>query len=380
MLDTRAERKQMFEHVWKRVKTMFYISTYHGADWDAIGKAYRLKLDAISNDMEFTEFLSEMLGELNVSHCGARYRGGSSDGDQTAALGIFFDYSYADIGLKITEIIEDGPMDKAKLDIEKGAIITEIDGKVISKDVDFAALLNRKADQFTSLKITSPDGQSSELVTIKPISLREESALLYNRWVKMNEEEVKRISKGRLGYVHIPGMGDGPYRNIYDKVMGKYHDCEALIVDTRFNGGGDLVSDLTMFLTGQKYIEYAIESRTVGYEPTFRWTKPSVAMVNESNYSDGHCFACGYQDLGIGKMIGMPVPGTCSWAGWEMLQNGTINWGSIPVSAKNAKGKWLENLETVPDIVIKNMPGKIDKGIDQQLEAAIKELMSTISK
>jgi len=103
-------------------------------------------------------------------------------------------------------------------------------------------------------------------------------------------------------------------------------------------------------------------------------------MVNESNYSDGHCFACGYQDLGIGKMIGMPVPGTCSWASWEMLQNGTVNWGSIAVSAKNAKGQWLENVETVPDIVVKNMPGKIDAGTDQQLEAAIEELMNTINR
>ncbi|MDX2414824.1 MAG: S41 family peptidase [Bacteroidales bacterium] len=380
LLDTKAEREQMFEHVWKRVKTMFYISSYHGADWDALGEIYRAKLKWISNDMEFTEFLSEMLGELNVSHCGARYRAKAQGGDQTASLGIFFDYAYKGKGLKITEIIKGGPMDKASLKVKKGDVITELDGKAISDDIDIAAMLNRKAGKFTSLLIEDASGGTSELITIKPISIREETTLLYNRWVKANEEEVARLSNGRLGYVHIPGMGDGPYRNTYDKVMGKYHDCEALIVDTRFNGGGDLVSDLAMFLTGEKYIEYAIESRPVGYEPTFRWTKPSVAMVNESNYSDGHCFACGYQDLGIGKMIGMPVPGTCSWAGWEMLQNGTINWGSIPVSAKNAKGEWLENHETVPDIVVKNMPGKIDAGIDQQLEAAITELMNTINK
>ncbi len=380
MMDTRAERKQMFEHVWKRVKTMFYISNYHGADWDAIGEEYRSKLEFISNDIEFTEFLSEMLGELNVSHCGARYRGSSSTDDQTAALGIFFDYTYDGDGLKITEIIKDGPLYKSDIQVKKGDVITEIDGEAIGRDRDFASLLNRKAGNFTSLKVENESGASSKLITVKPISLREESTLLYNRWVKANEEEVARLSNGRLGYIHIPGMGDGPYRDTYEKVMGEYHDCEALIVDTRFNGGGDLVSDLAMFLTGEKYIEYAIESRPVGYEPTFRWTKPSVAMVNESNYSDGSCFACGYQNLGIGKMIGMPVPGTCSWAGWEMLQNGTVNWGSIPVSAKNAKGEWLENLEAVPDIVVKNMPGKIDRGIDQQLEAAINELLKEINK
>merc|ERR1711991_257599 len=153
----------------------------------------------------------------------------------------------------------------------------------------------------------------------------------------------------------------GYYRTTYEKVMGKYLDREGLIVDTRFNGGGDLVGDSAMFFTGQRFIDYAIESRVVGYEPGYRWNKPSLAMVNEANYSDGHCFACGYQDLGIGKLVGMPVPGTCSFAGWEMLQNGTVVWGSVPVSAKDINGDWMENNETVPELMIKNMPGVIDK-------------------
>ena len=101
-------------------------------------------------------------------------------------------------------------------------------------------------------------------------------------------------------------------------------------------------------------------------------------MVGEAQYSDGSCFACGYQDLGIGKMIGMPVPGTCSFAGWEMLQNGNVLWGSVPVSAKNKKGEWMENNQTVPEVIIKNMPGKIDKGVDQQLEGAIEDLLKTV--
>jgi hypothetical protein len=79
-------------------------------------------------------------------------------------------------------------------------------------------------------------------------------------------------------------------------------------------------------------------------------------------------------------MVGMPVPGTCSWAGWEMLQNGTVMWGSIPVSAKNTKGEWLENHQTYPDVIVKNMPGIIDKGRDQQLEAAVEELMKTVKE
>eukprot|EP01029_Cantina_marsupialis_P006165 TRINITY_DN1670_c0_g1_i3.p1 TRINITY_DN1670_c0_g1~~TRINITY_DN1670_c0_g1_i3.p1 ORF type:complete len:1086 (-),score=193.78 TRINITY_DN1670_c0_g1_i3:68-3325(-) len=374
-LDVTAERQQMFDHVWKRNKSMFYISNYHGVDWDALKENYEPKLQSISNDLEFSQLLGEMLGELNVSHCGARYYGGISNGDKTASLGIFIDYDYKGEGIKIAEIMKGGPLDKKNLKVSRGMIIEQIDGIKIGKDVDYAKFMNRKAGKFTALHIVDPTTKKSQNITVKPISTSAANDLQYKRWVKKNEEEVDKLSNGKLAYVHIPGMNDGAYRNTYEKVMGKYYDRDGVIIDTRFNGGGDLVGDITMFLTGETFMTYAIEDRAIGYEPGYRWTKPSVAMVNEANYSDGHCFSCAYQDLGIGKLIGMPVPGTCSFAGWEMLQNGNVLWGSIPVSAKNKAGEWLENNETVPEIQVKNMPGKIDNGNDQQLEAAVKALL-----
>ncbi len=377
MLDVAAERQQMFDHVWKRTESMFYISGFHGAPWKELKENYEAKLPSIANDLEFSELLSEMLGELNTSHTGARYRSSSPDGDQTASLGLFIDYNYQGEGLKIAELIKDGPLDKDHLKVKKGMIIKSINGEIIKSNIDYAKYLNRLAGDFTALSVLDPETNNTQNITIKPISLREESTLLYNRWVRINEEEVNRLSNGTLAYVHIRGMNDGQYRNTYEKVMGKYLDREALIADVRFNGGGDLVGDLAMFFTGERFIDYAIEDRTVGYEPGYRWNKPSLAMINEADYSDGSCFACGYQDLGIGKLVGMPVPGTCSFAGWEMLQNGKVLWGSVPVSAKNKAGEWMENNETIPEIMVKNRPGIIDNGRDQQLEAAIKELMES---
>jgi C-terminal processing protease CtpA/Prc len=160
-------------------------------------------------------------------------------------------------------------------------------------------------------------------------------------------------------------------------MLGKYYEKQGIVVDTRFNGGGDLVADLAMFFTGESFLTYATADKVVGGEPTARWTKPTLAMFNEANYSDGHCFACGYTDLKIGKTVGMPTPGTCSFAGWESLPDGT-RWGAVPISAKNKAGEWLENNETRPQFEIKNMPGKIDKGIDQQLEKAVEELLKDI--
>lgn len=375
--DSNAERDYMFEHIWLRTKGIFYTPDMHGVDWDAAKTAYQKYLPSIGNSYEFAEMISEMIGELNVSHAGARYSRSIPMADETASLGIFWDYDFEGDGVKIDEVIVGGPLDKSDFVIKPGMVIQKIDGVVISADQDYAKFLNRKADKFTLLEVVDPATGSTQQLTIKPISLREENQLLYKRWVKKNQEEVTAASNGKLGYVHIPGMSDGPYRSVYEEMMGKYHDTDGVIVDTRFNGGGDLVADLAMFFTGEKFLTYATEDREVGYEPTARWTKPTLAMFNEANYSDGHCFACGYTDLGIGKTVGMPTPGTCSFAGWEGLPDGG-RWGAVPISAKNKAGEWLENNETRPQFEVKNMPGKIDQGVDQQLEKAIEELLKDV--
>lgn len=379
-VDTYAEREEMFNHVVLRTKKGFYTKTYHGVDWDKLTDHYRGYLPYIGNDFEFTEMLSEMLGELNSSHSGARYYNRSDNADQTASLGIFASYTYKGEGILIDEIIKNGPLDKAGIDIKPGAIILKIDGKPIPKAVDWAILLNRKAGKQTLLEIKNPGADKTELITVKPITLRAESNLLYKRWVRRNRDEVERLSGGKLGYIHIPGMSDGPYRNAYSEMMGRYFNCKGMIVDVRFNGGGDLVSDLAMFFTGKQFITYTTDKRPVGYEPTFRWTKPTIALVCEANYSDASCFACGYQQLGIGKLVGMPVPGTCSFAGWERLLNGRIVWGMVPVSSKDINGNWMENLETVPDIMVKNQPEIEPFGRDQQLEKAVEELLNQTVK
>jgi tricorn protease len=375
--DAEAEREYIFDHVWNRTNNVFYHSNFHGVDWDLMRTEYEKYLPYIGNSYEMAEMLSEMLGELNVSHAGARYGRSTSNADATASLGVFMDYDFEGTGIRITEIIEGGPLDKANLDVEVGMIIEEINGQPITADRDVASFLNRKADKFTLLTILDPETEERRQITIKPISLGQEYRLLYDRWVEMNRNEVDEASGGQLGYVHIPGMSDGPYRSIYEDMMGKFFARKGVIVDTRFNGGGDLVADLAMFFTGEPFLTYATEAKVVGGEPTSRWTKPTLAMFNEANYSDGHCFACGYTDLEIGKTVGMPTPGTCSFAGWEGLPDGS-RWGVVPVSAKDKSGDWLENNQTEPMFQVKNMPGVIDQGRDQQLEKAIEELMKDV--
>jgi C-terminal processing protease CtpA/Prc len=170
-------------------------------------------------------------------------------------------------------------------------------------------------------------------------------------------------------------MNDGAYRTTYEEIMGKYFDKKGIVVDTRNNGGGDLVADLAMFLSGSKFMDYGTDKRNFGYEPNFRWTKPSISIANEANYSDGHCYAFMVKDQKIGKLVGTPVPGTCTFAGWEVLMDTGIRWGVPPSGCKDMNGRYLENAPTAPDIEVYNEYNKISKGVDQQLEVAVRELL-----
>ena len=377
--DQAAERRANFESVWRRTKQTFYTRTMHGVDWDEIKQDYLKYLPHIATNYEMSELLAEMLGELNVSHSGAAYAPTGTNQDATAALGVFFDDAYRGAGVKIAEVIKGGPLDKAGMNVTAGSIVQSIDGESIAADRDLAQYLNRRAGKRMLLTIADPSGATRDLV-VMPITLAEQNALLYTRWVKRNEAEVERISNGTLGYVHIPGMNDGAYRRTVEDVFGKFGSRKGLVVDTRNNGGGDLVADLEMFLSGKYFFDYTTDGRSTGFEPNFRWTKPSVAIANEANYSDGHCFAWMYQSMKIGPLVGMPVPGTCTFAGWAVLPDTGIRWGAPPLGVKDSQKKFLENWQTNPDIRIANSYELVIKGRDEQLEAAVAALIKSTGR
>ncbi len=375
--DQAAERQAQFEAVWRRVKQTFYTRSMHGVDWDEVKPDYLKYLPHIATHYEMSEMLAEMLGELNVSHSGSSYNRTGSDLDATAALGVFYDPAHRGAGVRIAEVIKGGPLDRAGMNVLPGTVIQAIDGETIAADRDLPGYLNRHAGKRMLLTIADPAGATRDLV-VMPITIAEEGRLLYTRWVRRNEAEVDRLSNGTLGYIHVPGMNDSAFRMTVEEVLGKFASRRGLVVDTRNNGGGDLVADLEMFLSGTYFFDYTTDGRSLGFEPNFRWTKPSVAIANEANYSDGHCFAWAYQARKIGPLVGMPVPGTCTFAGWNTLPDTGIRWGAPPLGVKDPEAKFLENWQTEPDIRVEPTYEVITKGGDPQLEAAVKALLGRV--
>jgi C-terminal processing protease CtpA/Prc len=379
VLKATEERAYIFDHTWRQVAKKFYDPNLGGVNWNQYHTTYAKFLPHINNNYDFQELLSEFLGELNASHTGGRYAPQVQNGDATASLGMLYDETYEGNGLKVMEVLEGGPFVNAKTKIKKGVIIEKIDDEAINNSFDWARLLNRKTGKNILLSLYDPETKQRWDETTKPISQGEEQNLLYERWVSNNRKKVEQLSGGKVGYVHVQGMNDASYRSTYEDVLGKEGDKEALIVDTRFNGGGWLHDDLVTFLSGKKYLGMAPQGTQIkSSEPFNKWTAPSTVLMSESNYSDAFIFPYAYKSLGIGKTIGMPVPGTGTAVWWETQIDPTIVFG-IPMVATIGKEKRpTENLQLEPDIKVANDYKSILTGKDLQLERAVKEMLEEI--
>ncbi len=373
-----SEREYIYNHAWQQVKDKFYDENIHGIDWEAYGENYRRFLPYIDNNADFSILLSELLGELNASHTGSSYYGGGAN-MSTANLGVFYDANYDGDGLKISEIIPRGPLSTRKAGIEAGDIILSIDGETVSNGKDYFPLLEGKAGRKTRLTVRKASGEE-KTVEIKPISQGALNSLLYQRWVERNEKFVDSISDGRIGYVHIQGMDSPSFRTVYDRLLGKYRNCEAVVVDTRFNGGGWLHNDVAQLLSGKEYVRFAPRGRYIGSEPFSQWTKPSVMLVNEANYSDAHGTPYVYQTLKIGDVVGAPVPGTMTAVWWESQIDPSIIFGIPQVTSLDMNGKPLENKQLTPELIIYNTANDITSGNDAQLRGAVEHLLKKVNK
>ena len=375
-LNLAEEREYMFNHVFLQIEKRFFMKDHHGVDLELMKNAYQPFLAHINNNYDFTEMLSEILGELNVSHTGSGYRPSGSGGDATAEFGVLLDLDYKGDGLKIAEVVEGGPFDKGKSRVKAGCIIEKIDGVEITKGMDYYPLLNNKRGK--TVLVTLKDGGKTWEETVKPISHGAMNDLLYNRWVKHNEETVKKLSNGRLGYVHIRSMGDASYRDVYSQILGKYNLCDGIVIDTRFNGGGRLHEDIEILFSGEKYLEQVINDSVACVMPSRRYNKPSIMIVGEANYSNAHGTPWVYKYKKMGSIVGMPVPGTMSSVTWETLQDPSMYFGLPVVGYRTEQGNWLENTQLEPDFKVRNTPEKMAEGVDEQLEAAVNELMKEL--
>ena len=376
-LDRAAERAYMFDHVFKQEERKFYTDTYHGVDLPQLQKEYEPFLTHINNNYDFTEMISEILGELNVSHTGGRYGGIPAD-KVTPALGLLFYMHYDGDGLRIDEVLENGPFDILNSKVHAGTILEKIDGESIKAGEDWFPLINGKQGEYTLFSFYDPATGDRWEETARPISNGLQNELLYQRWIKSRAALVDSLSGGRLGYVHIRSMADGSYRDVYADVLGKYNLRDGIVIDIRYNGGGRLHEDVEILFSGEKYLEQVIQGTIVCDMPSRRYNKHSIMVVCEACYSNAHGTPWVYQHQGLGSIVGMPVPGTMTSVNWETMQDPALVFGIPVVGYRTKEGTYLENSQLEPDYLVRNKAEEVVNGRDEQIEVAVRELLKQI--
>ncbi len=371
-----AERAYLFEHVWRQVQDKFYDDDLHGVDWDAMKTAYRAKLGGIATQRDFAVLLSEMLGELNASHTGARYRPRRPDAEHTGALGVIYDLDDTSDGVRIAEVLPGGPLARADLDVEAGMTLAAVGGTPLTASENLFRLLRGTAGKRVRLTLRDAAGDAFDVV-VQPIPAGEEGAMLYDRWVTRRRALAEAASGGRIGYLHVRAMNDNGFRQAFSELFGRNVDKEAVVVDTRFNGGGWLHDDLLVLLSGERYFDLRPRGRVVRGEPVERWTKPSAVVMNEGNYSDAYMFPFAYDKFDVGPTVGMPVPGTGTAVWWERLHTGDLVFG-IPQLPALDDGRPVENRQLEPDVRVDNPPAAAATGRDAPLEAAVRTLLDRL--
>ena len=173
-------------------------------------------------------------------------------------------------------------------------------------------------------------------------------------------------------------MGDDSFRKMYADALGKYYQKDGIVIDIRYNGGGRLHEDIEVFFSSKKYLQQEVRGKDYSEMPSRRWNKASIMLMTEADYSNAHGTPWVYKTMKLGKLVGMPVPGTMTSVNWVTLQDPTVYFGIPVVGYRTAEGTYLENAQLEPDVKAPLDLKKAINGEDSQLEVAVRELLKEI--
>ncbi len=376
-LDRRAEMAQAFNQFWRHLNTGFYDPKMHGVDWRAARERYEPLLPHVATREDFAMLLSFMVGELNASH--AELTPATSPGAvSTASLGLEFDESYAGPGLKVTRVMPNGPTDREPNKVQAGEYLMAVDGTEVRYNEEFYRTLQDRAGRRVELLVNGkPEKEGARTLKVKPVNAVQLADLDYERRVKENRKKVDDFSGGRLAYLHIRVMNSLSLARFERELYGMAQEKEGLVLDVRENSGGNihdnLLGPLSRAIYG--YTQPRDGARTT--QPVRRWNKPIVLLTNQESVSDAEIFPYGFRALKLGKIVGQPTPGYVIGTYSGQLIDGTgyriPMWGWFTRDGKNMENDGIE-----PDITVVNNPDEVAKGRDQQLEAAVRELLKEL--
>src|SRR2546425_1115233 len=383
------EWNQIFNEVWRRYRNWFYVPNMHGYDWVAIREQYKPLLQYVAHRSDLNYVISEMIAELTIQH--AYIEGGDFQippRPRSGLPGARFELDQQSGRYRIAKIFQGqneeeiyrAALTEIGVDVKVGDYVLAIDGEELKGTDDPYRLLRNKADNPVSLTINkTPSFEGARIISYRPIT--DEEKLIYLDWVNMNRRKVDEATGGRVGYMHIPDMGNNGIREFIKWYYPQIRK-EGLVVDVRANGGGNisrmLIERLRRKLLAVNYARTDDEANTY---PDQVFVGPMVALLDGNSASDGDIFPYMFREAGLGPLIGKR-----SWGGVVgIFGTGTLIVGGtifVPgFGMANTKGEWvIEGHGVDPDIEVDNDPKSEIEGRDPQLERGIAEVMSKLKQ
>jgi tricorn protease len=382
-VDKPAEWAEMFDDAWRTMKYRFYDPKMHGTDWDAARAKYQPLVRDVGDRQELLNIINEMIGELNASHTGAapppRGREPGETRVTTWNLGLELAADEAAGRYRVTHVFESGPADKDWVKVSKGDYLIAINGQPVKAGDNYYQLLNYKLNRKIEATFNNKPAEDGAWKTrIEPISTQAYSQLRYERWVKERREMVEKASNGRIGYLHIQAMNQPSLRK-FEKEIRENRDKEALVIDQRWNGGGNIEQELLAILVQREYQIWQPRGTEATGRPFAGFFGPKVVLQNWRSASNAEMFPAGFRALGLGKVIGTPTMGAVIGTGsYSLIDGSTVRTPGVGVFLADQKRTNMENYGVKPDILVDNTPEDNLAGRDRQLETAVQELMKEI--
>lgn len=393
-IDLGASYRAAFDICWRSMRDYWYDPAMGNRNWDAVRKKYGPMAAASTDGYTLSLVVNLMLGELNGSHLGFSYRGPETvpvapkQGwvDTTVHLGVRFMPGFKGPGLKVGDVLPEGPADRKASRINPNEIITHINGKAIGPDLDLTAILTGQLNRDLVLKVQSGKRRKKQVreVTLRPISFSLARSRLYEKWIQDNRATVSKLSDNKLGYMHIRGMNMSSFFRFEEELYSVGAGKDGIVIDVRENGGGSTTDHLLTILTQPRHAITVPRGGGRGYPQDRKvyasWHKPVIVLCNQNSYSNAEIFSHAIKNLKRGKLVGVPTAGgVISTGGRSIMDLGFLRmpfrgWYLL------GSGEDMELHGAVPHHILWPKPGELPAGRDTQLRKAIMVLKKEVRR
>jgi tricorn protease len=385
-IDPRAEWRQMFADAFRFQRDYFYDPNMHGVDWAGMRERYgKLLEDAVTRwDVDFV--LGEFIGELNASH--TYYGGGDKEVAPARNVGMLgVDWELANGAYRIKRIVRGGPWDadvrsplaEPGATVKEGEYVLAVNGVPIDTKADPWAAFQGLGNKTALLTVNStPTDSGARQVVVTCLAGEEE--LRFRAWVEERRQLVDEASGGKVGYIYVQSTGVDAQNELVRQFMAQWKK-EGLIVDERWNSGGQIPDRFIELLNRPALAYWAVRDGESWRWPPVAHRGPQVMLINGWSGSGGDAFPTYFRQAGLGPLIG-----TRTWGGLIGISGSPplVDGGSVTVPTfrmYDTKGEWFaEGHGVEPDIEVEDDPSQLAKGVDPQLQRAIKEVMDRVAK